>query len=117
MDTDLTYNRDDTLIKRRPWYFLAALLLIFSILAHQPIAFLAALFALVIGIVPEIWYRYALRNLIFRQQFSQPRAFFGETVTLSISVENQKLLPLPWLEVEDEIPEQLPLLAGQAAPT
>lgn len=117
MDTDLTYNRDDTLIKRRPWYFLAALLLIFSILAHQPVAFLAALFALIIGLVPELWYRYALRSLIFRQQLGQPRAFFGETVTLSISVENQKLLPLPWLEVEDEIPEQLSLLTGRAAPT
>jgi len=117
MDTDLTYNRDDTLIKRRPWYFLAALLLIFSILAHQPIAFLAALFTLVIGLVPEIWYRYALRSLIFRQQFSQPRAFFGETITLSISVENQKILPLPWLEVEDELPEQLPLLTGRASRT
>mgnify|MGYP001317827483 CR=1 FL=1 len=114
MDSDHTHNDDDTLLKRRPWYFLAALLLIFSILAHQAIAFLAALFALVIGIVPEIWYRYALRSLVFRQQLSQPRAFFGETLTLSISVENQKILPLPWLEVEDEIPEHLSLLTGRA---
>lgn len=113
---DLARSDDDTLIKRRPWYFLAALLLIFSIIAHQAIAFLAALFALVIGLVPEIWYRYALRNLVFRQQLSQPRAFYGETVTLSISVENQKILPLPWLEVEDEIPEHLTLLTGRASP-
>jgi uncharacterized protein (DUF58 family) len=111
---DLTLSGDDTLSKRRPWYVLAVLLLIFSILAHQAIAFLAALFALVIGVVPEIWYRYALRNLVFRQQISQPRAFFGETVTLSITVENQKILPLPWLEVEDEIPEYLSLLTGRA---
>ena len=111
------FNQDDTLIKRRPWYFLAALLLIFSILAHQPIAFLAALFALVIGLVPEIWYRYALRSLVFRQQLSQPRAFFGETLTLSITVENQKILLLPWLEVEDEIPEHLSLLTGHTTLT
>ena len=117
MDADLTHNRDDTLIKRRPWYFLAALLLIFSVLAHQPIAFLAALFTLVIGLVPEIWYRYALRSLVFRQQLSQAKAFFGETITLSISVENQKILPLPWLEVEDELPEQLPLVIGRASRT
>ncbi len=117
MDTDLTNTQDDTLLKRRPWYVLAAILLIFSLLAHQPIAFLAALFALVLGLVPDIWYRYALRSLVVRQRLSQPRAFFGETVTLSIIVENQKLLPLPWLEVEDEIPEQLPLVSGRAAPT
>lgn len=109
--------RDETLIKRRPWYVLAGALLLLSALTRQPIAFLAALFAFVLGIVPELWYRYALRNLVIRQRVSQPRAFFGEMVSLSISVENQKLLPLPWLEIEDEIPIQLPLLTGRAFPT
>ena len=118
MDTDhFNHSHDETLIKRRPWYVLAVALLILSALTRQPIAFLAALFAFVIGIVPELWYRYALRNLVIRQWVSQKRAFFGETVMLSISVENQKLLPLPWLEVEDEIPLQLPLLTGRALPT
>jgi uncharacterized protein (DUF58 family) len=118
MDTDLSrHSRDDTLIKRRPWYVLAAALLVLSAITHQPIAFLAALFAFVIGLAPEIWYRSALRNLIIRQRVSAPRVFFGETITLSISVENQKLLPLPWLEVEDEIPSHLTLLTGRASPT
>jgi uncharacterized protein (DUF58 family) len=117
MDTDLSRYRDETLLKRRPWYVLAVILLIISVLAHQPLAFLAGLFALVVGIVPEIWYRRALRHLVVRQQVSQPRAFFGETITLSLSVENQKLLPLPWLEIEDEIPAALTLLTGRATPT
>ena len=108
---------DETIIARRPWYVLAVALFVLSALTRQPIAFLAALFALVIGLVPEIWYRFALRNLCIRQQVSTPRAFFGETLTLAISVENQKLLPLPWLEMEDEIPEQLKLLTGRTAPT
>src|SRR5947209_16597047 len=118
MDTDReNFARDETLINRRPWYVLAAILLLLSAVAHQPIAFLAALFALVIGLVPEIWYRSALRHLHMRQWVSAPRAFFGETLTLAISMENQKLLPLPWLEIEDEIPEQLTLLTGRATPT
>ena len=118
METDRFHNaRDETLIARHPWYVLAAVLLLLSAVAHQPLAFLAALFALVIGLVPEIWYRSALRHLHMRQRVSTPRAFFGETLTLSISVENQKLLPLPWLEIEDEIPEQLTLLTGRAQPS
>src|SRR5437870_3391846 len=118
MDSDLSRQyQDETLLKRRPWYVLAAVLLVLSAIAHQPLAFLAALFALVIGIVPEIWYRSALRNLVIRQQVSQQRACFGETVTLSISAENRKLLPLPWLEIEDEIPAVLPLLMGRASPS
>lgn len=118
MDSDLSRQyRDETLLKRRPWYVLAAVLLVLSAIAHQPLAFLAALFALVIGIVPEIWYRSALRNLVIRQQVSQQRVCFGEAVTLSISAENRKLLPLPWLEIEDEIPAVLPLLTGRASPS
>ncbi len=118
METDReNFAHDETLLARRPWYVLAAALLLLSVVAHQPLAFLAALFALVIGLVPEIWYRSALRHLRIRQQVSAPRAFFGETLTLAISVENQKLLPLPWLEIEDEIPEHLTLLTGRAAPT
>ena len=101
MDTDRFNDaQDETLIKRRPWYVLATALLVLSVITRQPIAFLAAVFALVIGIVPELWYRYALRDLVIRQRVNQKRAFFGETVILSISVENQKLLPLPWLETQ-----------------
>lgn len=118
MDTDrFPAARDETLIGRRPWYLLAVVLFLLSALAHQPLAFLTALFALVIGLVPELWYRFALRHLQVRQQVSAPRAFFGEILSLAISVENQKVLPLPWLEVEDEIPEQLPLVTGCAVPT
>jgi uncharacterized protein (DUF58 family) len=118
MDVDHFHTaRDDTLIKRRPWYILAGGLFVLSALAHQPLAFLVALFALVIGIVPEIWYRRALRHLVLRQQLSERRVFFGETTTLSISIENRKFLPLPWLEIEDEIPVHVPLLTGRAAPS
>jgi uncharacterized protein (DUF58 family) len=118
MDTDTFNNsRDETLISRRPWYFLAVALFLLSVITRQPLAFLAALFTLIIGIVPEIWYRFALRNLSIRQQVSQQRAFFGETIALSLSIENRKLLPLSWLEVEDEIPVQLTLLTGHAVPT
>src|SRR2546423_14885494 len=117
VDTDRFNNsRDETLLKRRPWYILAVILLLLSAVTRQPIAFLAALFAFVIGFVPEIWYRSALRHLGIRQWLSQRRVFFGEALTLSLSVENRKLLPLPWLEIEVEIPSHLVLLPGRQSP-
>lgn len=117
MDADISKIQDDTLLNRRPWYVIALVLIIVSALARQPLAFLLGVFALVIGLVPELWYRYALRNLVVRQQLEQQKVFFGETNTLSLSVENQKLLPLPWLEIEDEIPAQITLLSGRARPS
>src|SRR5579885_2493212 len=112
MKTDLfNISHDEELLKkRRPWYFLALALFLLSLLVHQALAFLAALFTLLVGFVPELWYRYALRHLVIRQQVSQQHLFFGEEVALSISIENQKLLPLPWLQIEDEIAPPLTVL-------
>ena len=120
MDTDRFYDRtpgEENLVRRRPWYMLALLLFLLGIIFHQPIAFLLSLFALVIGIVPEIWSRFALPHLIVQHEASQKRAFFGETITLAIRLENQKLLPLPWIETESEIPEQLPVISARVSPT
>jgi uncharacterized protein (DUF58 family) len=120
MDTDRFYDASfDTspLKKRWGWYLLAALLLLLSIIAHQSIAFLAAGFVLVLGLVPELWYRWAFRDLIVRHEISAPRVLFGEEVTLSLCLENRKFLPLPWLELADEIPVQLHLVQGRASPS
>lgn len=96
---------------RRPWYVLAGILLVLSLLFRQPLLFLIALFTFVIAIVPDVWYRRALRRLLIRQHVSQHRLFFGEEVTLSIIIENRKFLPLPWLRVENAITP--PLVFGK----
>src|SRR5579884_3447466 len=120
MDTDRFYDRtsaEEDLVRRRPWYVLALLLFLLGLIFHQSIAFLLSLFALVIGIVPEIWSRFALPHLIVLHEVSQKRAFFGETITLAIRLENQKFLPLPWIETESEVPEQLPIISTRISPT
>lgn len=101
----------ELLQRRRPWYVLAALLLVLSLILRLPLLFLVALFTFVIAVVPDVWYRRALRNLLVRQQVSQHRLFFGEEVTLSLVIENQKFLPLPWLRVENLITP--PLVFGK----
>jgi uncharacterized protein (DUF58 family) len=112
MKTDLlSRERDETLKQRRPWYILTLILLVLTILFQEPLFFLAALFTFLIGIVPNLWYRLALRHLLVRQYISHHHLFFGEEVTLSLSIENHKLLPLPWLRVEDKV---VPALAIQS---
>lgn len=105
MNTDLlTIDQDRELLKkRRPWYFIAAALFVLSLLLQEPLIFLAAVFTIVIAWIPELWYRLALRHLVVQQKVSQRNIFFGEDITLSISVENRKFLPLPWLQVENKI--------------
>ena len=116
MDTDsLSVDHGQELLKRRRlWYVLAFALFVVSLIVQQPLVFLAVLFTLVIGIVPDLWYRSALRHLNVYQQVNEHHLFFGEEVKLSMSIENQKLLPLPWLQVENSITPPLTILAKQA---
>lgn len=89
--------------QRRPWYYVALALFVLSVLTRQPLVVLASVFTLLVGLVPEIWFRRALSHLIVRQYVDHQHLFFGEKVTLSISIENRKFLPLPWLQVEDAV--------------
>lgn len=115
MNTDSTVIPldEDVLMRRRPWYYLSLFLLVTGVVTKQPLVLVATLFTLLIGLVPELWYRYALRHLAVRQEVDQQHLFFGEEVTLSISIENQKLLPLPSLGVEDSITPALTVLKKQ----
>jgi uncharacterized protein (DUF58 family) len=100
---------DETLLRRRPLYYIAFLLILFSGILRQPLLFVAGLLVLVLAFIPELWYRYCLRQLSISRQIDTTRAALGDTVQLSLSIENRKPLPLPWFEIVDEIPESLPV--------
>lgn len=108
-------------IKRRPiqnlrgsptdkrWYWLSVFLLILGIPLHQPLLWLVGILLLLVLVITDVWAVYCFTNLRYERQFSEKRALFGEEITLSLSVENAKLLPLPWLEITDVVPRMLPI--------
>ena len=96
----------------RRWYYLGPILIAASIPFHQTLLIVIGLLVLVVIGTTDIWYTYCLRQLHYQRKFSEQRVLFGEEVTLWLTVENAKLLPLPWLEVEDTIPRAL-TMAGQ----
>ncbi|HLJ35097.1 MAG TPA: DUF58 domain-containing protein [Ktedonobacteraceae bacterium] len=97
------------------WYILGIVIILASLPFHQALlSVIGLLIILVIG-VTDIWEKYCLRNLRYARSFSERRALFGERVTLSLSVENAKLLPLPWIEARDMVPRALPIAEQQVS--
>ncbi len=92
---------------------LLVLLLLVSILSHEAPLFLLSLALLVAAGLSRIWERYCLDGLEYRRHFSTHQATFGETIELSVEIVNRKILPLAWLEIEDEIPRELPPSRGK----
>jgi uncharacterized protein (DUF58 family) len=96
------------------WLLLAALILIVSLVMHQvPLALVSLLFLLAGG-VSRLWNRYCLSRVEYKRRLTANRVFFGDETVLEIEITNRKPMPLPWLLIEDEIPEQVTLLKGKA---
>ena len=64
---------------------------------------LSGMLAAVLGIA-WLWNRYSLERIVYLRRLHFHRGFPGERVDCQLSVENQKILPLGWLETEDRWP-------------
>ena len=97
------------------WLFIAIVLLIISLALHQvPLLLISLLFFLTSG-VSRLWNRFCLHRIEYRRHLSRNRVFFGEEIVLEVEVANRKPLPLPWLQIDDELPEEVTLLKGKAS--
>lgn len=52
----------------------------------------------------RLWSRFSLVGVRCQRLLSEQRVFPGEYIELKLRVVNRKLLPLPWIQVDDEIP-------------
>jgi uncharacterized protein (DUF58 family) len=90
------------------WAILIVLLglLIFSAFKQMVPLLATTVFLLVLTILPRLWSRYVLRSLSGKIGISHDRAFPDERVELTFELVNRGL-PLPWLEIEIELPYRL----------
>lgn len=95
------------------WLFFTLLLLIISIVTKQVPLFLISLLFFMTGGIARLWDRYSLQRVEYRRHLSANRVFFGEEVKMEVEVSNRKPLPLPWLQVDDQIPKEVTLLKGK----
>ncbi len=59
--------------------------------------------ALIIWVLRSLWSRFGLRAVTYERRLDALRAAVGDDIGLELVVRNRKLLPVPWLQVEDQI--------------
>lgn len=97
------------------WLAITILLVLAAAMLRQtPLLLIALLFFLASG-VARLWSNHALTRVDYARKLSTARAFFGETIMVEISIANRKMLPLPWVRIEDEVPEDLTFLKGKVS--
>jgi len=63
--------------------------------------------ALAVALVTKTWSRLCLKGVTCERRLSELRVFPGDEALLTLRVVNRKILPLPWIEVRDEMPARL----------
>ncbi len=95
------------------WILITVLLLLLAVILKQaPLFIVAALFFLSSG-VARLWSRYSLTRLQYQRKLSAKKVFWGDQITLDISVSNSKMLPMPWIMVQEEVPRGVTFLKGR----
>lgn len=89
------------------------LLAIVAVLLQNVPLFLLALLVLIASVVSRMWVKYALKKLEYSRWVGESHVFFGESVPLELSIANRKILPLPWVNVQDEIPQGVTFPEGK----
>ena len=87
--------------------WLLILLLGLALLLRQGLAVvLLGLLGLALGFA-YLWARWAFHRVTYTRALSNDRAFVGDRVTLTVRLENTKLLGLPSLRIDDTVPAKL----------
>ena len=90
-----------------PGLLTMASILVFAAWNGQaPIVVLTSLLFSSAGLA-KLWSHLSLTRISCRRLLSERRVFPGEKINVRLQVANRKPLPLPWIQVDDEIPQAL----------
>lgn len=91
------------------WLILGLILSVIGVAGNNGFFTAAGVALWIFAGVGWLWNQLCLAGLYYERHLSEVRAFEGETVTLTLRVRNQKLLPLTWLNIQDIFPPELPV--------
>jgi len=99
------------------WVGLAVFAILLGLLTRQNGLLSMAALVLTAVAAGRSWSKYSLRGVEYKRSFSERRAFLGEIIDVTLQVTNRKLLPVPWLKIEDECPLPLTMFGGGVQPS
>ena len=91
------------------WLTASGLLVFFGLVASQGLLLVVGSLAVIVSLAARVWDRFAFRRVDHRRELSQGRAFIGDSIEYTVTLSNEKLLPLIWVDIQDTFPQGLEL--------
>jgi uncharacterized protein (DUF58 family) len=89
----------------RPWLQLLIIVFVGGTLLNFPWLVYFSTAVVVVMALSSYWRNHALDKIKYTRSFHYTRGFPGEKTTVSVTVENNKLLPVSWLSASDTWPD------------
>ncbi|MPZ48499.1 MAG: DUF58 domain-containing protein [Dehalococcoidia bacterium] len=90
---------------RNNWLQFTLILAVVAIIAGSTPLIGLTVFLFVAGMLARTWSRHVLDQVRYQRIIPENRAFAGEKLSMTLRLANDKLLPVPWIEVKDMVPE------------
>ncbi len=91
------------------WPLSSGLLVFVGLLASNGLLLVVGSLVFVVWAAARVWEKYCFRRVAFDREVGRRRAFIGDSIEYSVSLSNDKPLPLIWVEAQDQFPEGLDL--------
>ena len=91
------------------WILIGGVLVLIGLVTSESLLLIVGSMVVLIWLATKIWNRYAFRRVSHSRYLNRSRAFIGDTVEYSVTLRNDKLLPLIWVDIHDTFPEVLDL--------
>ena len=94
------------------WILISSIMIFVGLLASAGLLLVVGSLVIVVTIAARIWDKYSFRSVSHSRSLNRQRAFIGDTVDYSVSLDNDKVLPLIWVDIQDSFPEGLDLVGA-----
>lgn len=90
---------------KEAWLLIGPGLILLGFGTGEPVVTGVGFAVLLLGGVARLWHQHLFDRVTLTRSLSERRAFAGDPVTLTVELENRKLLPLPWYEWRVAVPD------------
>lgn len=91
------------------WLLISAILIVVGLLASQGLLIIVGSLVIVVWLLTKFWNRYAFEEVSHGRSLSQAKAFIGDEVEYTVTLSNEKIVPLIWVDIQDALPVGLEL--------
>ncbi|MFQ6029552.1 MAG: DUF58 domain-containing protein [Dehalococcoidia bacterium] len=91
------------------WLLFSCILLFIGLVASQGLLLVVGSLVIILWMGAKFWDQFAFREVSHQRTLTRQRAFIGDSFEYTVSLSNEKILPLIWVDIHDVFPNELDL--------